>query len=490
MSKNRSDHQAIRLQVFVVVITLAASVFSQSPCPECMSDQPVNAGHGAASSLPQQSGCNCANDINCPGCQSDNRRVITVRIDGSWNSPAGQTNAAMYNAVQCALRQWNTTRGTTGHTTGYYFYLDQSGSVTAQADIVIIQGTPSNSPFANITPGSPPHTMTVASAIANLPAADSCGTVAHEIGHPIGLANEGGGCFTIMTGNNANGTRWDNTVMPGDIDRVNQQFDGNTRPSCTRTIATGNAPLVCNDSDQDGVTDCEADCTNGGGHWVDEQCLYSQNPGCEPGDWGFVHNEGDCNGLYNPNNCTCAEGGGGGGGVYTPDPVLLDPDGDGFQLTSRANGVLFDLDADGDRERTPWTAATSDDAWLALDRDGDGRITSGAELFGHHTPGSGGAAEGHGYIALAVFDANSDGQMTAADPVFANLRLWRDASHDGVSQAAELTPLSSSSITGLDLDFKESRKTDEFGNEFRFRAKVERAGGGKRWSVDVFLTAQ
>ena len=217
-------------------------------------------------------------------------------------------------------------------------------------------------------------------------------------------------------------------------------------------------------------------------YWsVESGCLSTQNDGCAHGTWGFLNNESACNGPFL--NCECSSGG------LSGDPVLLDPAGDGFRLTSRAGGVLFDLDGANDIERVAWTAPGSDDAWLALDRDGDGRITSGRELFGNHTPGAGGAADGHGYIALAVFDANSDGRITSADPVFANLRLWRDANHDGVSQGAELTALSASEITALSLDHKESKHTDEFGNEFRYRAKVERADGGKRWSADVFLTA-
>ena len=46
---------------------------------------------------------------------------------------------------------------------------------------------------------------------------------------------------------------------------------------------------------------------------------------------------------------------------------------------------MFDIDGDGVPEQISWTEADSDVAFLALDRDGDGRITSGKELFGNHT---------------------------------------------------------------------------------------------------------
>jgi len=87
------------------------------------------------------------------------------------------------------------------------------------------------------------------------------------------------------------------------------------------------------------------------------------------------------NGEYDFSTCTCL-----GCDTCGGSPIVLDIKGDGIALSGAAEGVDFDLNGNGTRERLGWTTAGSDDAWLALDRNGNGTIDSGAELFGDFTP--------------------------------------------------------------------------------------------------------
>jgi len=133
------------------------------------------------------------------------------------------------------------------------------------------------------------------------------------------------------------------------------------------------------------------------------------------------------------------------------DPLALDLDGDGIETVGSRDGdpVIFDHDGDGVRTGTGWLRP--DDGWLVLDRNGNGTIDSGRELFGVDTIKSNGRFAVDGFDALRDFDANRDGRIDAADAVFENLRIWRDLNQDGISQQDEISSLADNEIVSISV---------------------------------------
>lgn len=251
---------------------------------------------------------------------------------------------------------------------------------------------------------------------------------------------------------------------------------------------------ACCDDDSDGVcnaNDCSPNNSNYSydndhdGYCEDVDC-DDYNPSVHPGATiTNCNSAGDvnCNGHEDALDCIGS-------------PVVVDVAGDGINLTDSVGGVNFDLDSDGRADKISWTRAGTDDAWLMLDRNGNGAVDNGTELFGNFTPQPTPPAgvEKNGFLALAEYDkpqqgGNGDRQITRNDTIFAALRLWQDANHNGLSEPGELQSLRDLGLKSIDLDYKESKRTDRYGNQFRYRAKVKDTHDAQlgRWAWDVFL---
>ncbi len=186
----------------------------------------------------------------------------------------------------------------------------------------------------------------------------------------------------------------------------------------------------------------------------------------------------------------------GGGGSNPTSPILINLGGHGFFLTGLDDPVQFDLDADGYAETVGWSTPEGDEAFLVLDRNGNGTIDDGRELFGNYTdqPDS---ADRNGFLALTVFDdgstgGNADGIISAEDAIFPWLQLWHDRDHDGISTPDELTPLDESEVVAIHLSPVFAQRRDRHGNLLRYAAHVQFAGPPHQGlaAIDVFFVTE
>jgi hypothetical protein len=209
-----------------------------------------------------------------------------------------------------------------------------------------------------------------------------------------------------------------------------------------------------------------AACTNGD-YQACEDCGYQF---CQQGGWGGCDSSG----------CTYSV-------ASTPLVLVFDDGPVTFQASSTAG---FDVTGFASVV-TDWP--TSATPWLALDRDGDGRIGDGGELFGSATVLSSGRIAANGFEALRELDSNGDGWITAADTAWPRLRLWADRDGDRVSSPGELEPVATR-IEGIELADTSARRCDARGNCEVERARMlyRDASGAPRTGsvVDVHLRFQ
>lgn len=163
-------------------------------------------------------------------------------------------------------------------------------------------------------------------------------------------------------------------------------------------------------------------------------------------------------------------------------PLVLDIDGDGIQLVSldSADAVYFDLDANGYAEAVGWTAGL-DDAFLAIDLNGDGIINEGKELFGNQT------GYENGFLALASYDSNGDGFITSEDQVWDSLIIWSDVNQNGFSEFGEMFGVAEIGITSISISYTDVNYMLSGNSVYQEGSFV--INGNTRDIIDVYFSA-
>lgn len=290
-------------------------------------------------------------------------------------------------------------------------------------------------------------------------------TLTHEFGHMLGLGDAPSSCSAdhhIMSGATPGTPR---TVQQSDCDTAQvENADPPDDPPdnpCTGGAVSGSGGGDAHSRAERGLDFRDDDLRRYGGRWPAKVAV---NP-CTTGDGLVITN------------------------IWSP--IVVDVDRPGFRFSGIEDGVWFDINADGELEWLAWTEEVNGDAFLVLDRNSNGLIDDGSELFGNYTaqPPS---DDPNGYEALAVFDqpmngGNGDGLISAADDVFSELRLWVDSNHDAVSQSHEIFLPWDFDITIFDLDYRFSHRQDRHGNLSTYRSWAYRSLGPPLRTTDVFF---
>ncbi|WP_413171071.1 calcium-binding protein [Anabaena azotica] len=168
-------------------------------------------------------------------------------------------------------------------------------------------------------------------------------------------------------------------------------------------------------------------------------------------------------------------------------PIILDLDGsNGVETISKSAGIHFDLDGNKFAETTGWVG--KNDGLLVLDKNGNGKIDDGTELFGNNTILKNGSKAAHGFAALSELDINKDGKINASDSAYTKVRVWKDSNSNGVVDTGELLTLTQAGVKSLNTGFTEQTQTDAQGNQHLQAGSYTRTDGSTRAMNDVWFT--
>jgi len=161
-------------------------------------------------------------------------------------------------------------------------------------------------------------------------------------------------------------------------------------------------------------------------------------------------------------------------------------DGDGIETLGKDSGIYFDHEGNGFAQSTGWVG--SDDGLLVFDKNSNGIIDDGNELFGNNTLLANGSKAANGFTALADLDTNADGVIDSEDTAFGNLRVWRDLDGNGRVSEGELFALEALGIQSLNTQYTSQNITDAQGNKHLQTGSYTLVDGTTRAMNDVWFT--
>lgn len=169
----------------------------------------------------------------------------------------------------------------------------------------------------------------------------------------------------------------------------------------------------------------------------------------------------------------------------TVSPLILDLDHDSIETLSTSQAIHFDHDGNRFAETTGWVAP--DDGLLVWDRNGNGVIDDGSELFGNYASDASGSRAANGFIALAALDDNHDGKIDAADAAFSQLRVWKNADSNATVSNGELLTLDAAGVQSLNLAYVGQSLTDAQGNQLLQTGSYVGSDGATHAMVDAWF---
>ncbi|HAT1685459.1 TPA: hypothetical protein I8Y21_006329, partial [Klebsiella oxytoca] len=167
------------------------------------------------------------------------------------------------------------------------------------------------------------------------------------------------------------------------------------------------------------------------------------------------------------------------------DPIVIDLNGDGVKTISKSAGLVFDHDGNLFAENTGWVSP--EDGLLVLDKNHDGKIGSGNELFGSNTILNNGQKAQNGYEALREYDENHDGVIDKNDTIWSQLKVWQDKNSNATVDDGELFTLEQLKIAGIKLNYKNINNTDSEGNTHLQQGGVIYEDGHTGMAEDIGL---